>query len=385
MRVQLIRARRRDEAGAVALLAALLSTLLLVVSAFTLDFGLAYTSKQQLQEAVDAGALAATKVYQGHTGSCASLSADPGLRAQAQSAADSLASQNRANTVGGTITVTCPAGGGLTVSYDATGTTPVGVGQLAGVGSKIAIGRTAAATIGHTTSGAGGLRPWGICSGVATTSGTVVFVPMKDGSTSSTDAATVCGSEAPPGGWWVMQCTGQSNANGTTESIVTNGCPTSGYHAVAGQPTTGPAPLYSYLTTACPSKAANDTCLQSDPGNNFPNSSDEWQPLVGKTFTMPVMCGTPTCSHLAVSGTGNNASYAIQQMATVELCGFKMEPRGPSTGWPSTGPCSTANPHHYAPSSVTSGAGFFLVIKGLAGGPGGTWTLDEYQSMRLTR
>jgi len=378
------RARDRDDSGAVALLAAFLATGLLVVSAFTLDFGLAYTSKQQLQEAADAGALAAAQVYKGHTGACATLAADVVLKQQAQQAANTWAEQNRPGKVGGTIAVTCTSNG-LTVTYDATGDTPVGLGQLAGAGSEITTSRIAAATIGKATQSVGGLRPWGICSALASTSGTVEFVPMFNGSTTSLDSATVCGTEAPPGGWWVMQCTGQSNASGTTEAIVLSGCPTSGYHAVPGQPATGPAALLTYLKAYCPSKAANDTCLGSDPGNNFHNSSDEWQTLVGKTFTMPVMCGTPTCSHLAVSGTGNNASYAIQRMATVELCGFKMQPRGPSTGWPTTGPCATANPRHYSPSDVTSGAGFFLVIKGLVGGPGGDWSLDEYTALRLTK
>ena len=384
MRVQLIRrrVRRRDESGAVALLAAFLATGLLVVSAFTLDFGLAYTSKQQLQEAADAGALAAAQVYRGRTEQCTTLAADSVLQARAQAAADSWAEQNRPGKRGGTVTVTCSAAG-LTVSYGTEGDTAVALGQLAGVGDQITTSRVAAATIGKGS--VGGLRPWGICSAVAGTSGTVVFVPMFKGSTSTEDATDLCGNEAPPGGWWVMQCTAQSNANGATEASVTNGCPTSGYHAVANQPATGPTPLLSFLKAACPPKTWNDTCLGSDPGNNFANSSDEWQALVGETFAMPVLCAIPTCTHLAVSGSGNNASYAIQRMADVELCGFRMQPRAPSTGWPTTGPCATDNPKHYAPADVTNGAGFFLVIKNLSGGPGGDWSLPEYTQLRLTR
>jgi Flp pilus assembly protein TadG len=383
VRVQLSRARRsRQEQGAVAILAAVLASTLLVLAAFTVDFGMAYVSKQQLQEAADAGALAAVQVYKGQTRPCSALAADPVLLGKAQAAADNWAEQNRPGKRGGTIQVTC-SGSALTVTYDTEGDTEVGLGQLAGVGDQITTSRVAAATIGKGV--AGGLRPWGICSGVATTSGNVVFVPMFKGSTTTEDSTDLCGAERPPGGWWVMQCTGQSNANGATEQIVTDGCPTSGYHAVAGQPTTGPTPLLNFLKAACPSKTWNDTCLASDPGNNFFNASDEWQALVGKTFTMPVMCAIPTCSDLAVSGGGNNASYAIQRMATVELCGFKMEPRGPSSGWPSTGPCATNNPKHYASTDVTKGAGFFLVIKDLFGGPGGDWSLPDFTAMRLTR
>lgn len=384
MRVQLTsRGRRRDdEQGAVALLAAFLATGLLVISAFTVDFGMAYVSKQRLQEGADAGALAAAQVYKGQTAPCATLAADSTLKTEAQAAADSWAEQNRPGKRGGTVAVTCSASG-LTVTYDTEGDTEVGLGQLADVGDQITTSRVAAATIGKPKPG--GLRPWGICSAVATTSGNVTFVPMFEGSTTTEDAVDLCGSETPPGGWWVMQCTGQSNANGVTEEVVTDGCPTAGYHAVANQPATGPTPLLNFLKGACPSKTWNDTCLGSDPGNNFFNSSDEWQALVGKTFTMPVMCAIPTCSDLAVSGGGNNASYAIHRMATVELCGFRMLPRAPSTDWPTTGPCATNNPKNYSSVDVTDGAGFFIVIKDLFGGPGGDWSLPEYTAMRLTK
>jgi Flp pilus assembly protein TadG len=384
LRVQLrgLRGRRRDESGAIALLAAFLATGLCVIAAFTVDFGMAYISKQQLQEAADAGALSAAQVYKGNTGlPCATLAADSVLKARAQAAADSWAEQNRAGKRGGTVSVTCSASG-LTVTYGTAGDTEVGLGQLAGVGERLTTSRIAAATIGKAKPGQ--LRPWGICSAVTSTSGQVIFVPMKDGSTSNHAPGTTCGPEGPPGGWWVMQCTGQGNGTGDTQNAVADGCSTDGYHAVPGQVTSDPAALLAFLKAACPSKTTNDTCLASDTGHNFQLTASQWQTLVGKTFTMPVMCAIPTCTHLAVSGTGNNASYAIQQMATVELCGFKIESSA-STGWPTTGPCATSNPSGYRASDVITGTGFFLVIKDLLGGPGGDWSLPEYSAMRLTQ
>jgi hypothetical protein len=233
------------------------------------------------------------------------------------------------------------------------------------------------------------MRPWGICSGVVGTStlGQVIFVPTLHGSTSLKDSSTtLCGNDNPPGGWWIAQCVGQSNSNGATEDIVTSGCPTStAYQAVAGQSAyTTPTTLFNYLTSQCPSKTANATCLSSDPGNNFHNASEEWQPLVGKTFTMPVFCTKPTCSQMAVDGGGNNASYAIHRLATVELCGYEFQPRSPSTAWPTTGPCATANVKGYQSSDVVSGGGFFLVLKGLTGGPTADWSLHEFKKVRLT-
>ena len=134
----------------------------------------------------------------------------------------------------------------------------------------------------------------------------------------------------------------------------------------------------------CPSGSANSTCLKQDQGNNFHNSTDSWQTLVGQTIQMPVFCVRTKCSNMAVAGNGNNAAYAIQQIATVEVCGFKLNPRGPSGGWPTTGPCATRNPSNYTSSSVTSGAGFFLVIKGLSGGTSPSWQLPEYKDSKLT-
>lgn len=383
MRVQLSlrRAALRDESGAIALLAAFLATGLCVIAAFTVDFGVAYTSKQQLQEAADAGVLSAAQVYKGRNLPCATLAADVTLKSQAQLAADAWAEQNRVGKVGGTVDVTC-SGNNLTITYGTSGSTDVGLGQLAGVGDHITTSRVAAATIGKAKPGQ--LRPWAICSAVTSTSGQVIFVPMKDGSTSNHAPGTTCGAEGPPGGWWIMQCTGQGNGTSDTQGAVADGCSTDGYHAVPGQATTDPAALLAFLKAACPSKATTDTCLASDTGHNFQLTVPQWQTLVGKTFTMPVLCAIPTCSHLAVSGSGNNASYAIQRMATVELCGFKIEGTA-STGWPITGPCATANPLGYRASDVLSGTGFFLVIKDLIGGPSGDWSLPEYTAMRLTK
>jgi hypothetical protein len=214
-----------------------------------------------------------------------------------------------------------------------------------------------------------------VCSGVTSATGIVVFVPMQGGSAVTKSGVTVqgdslCGNDGPPGGWWVMQCTGQGNGTGATQDAVQNGCPTSGYQAVPGQTSTmTPAQLSALLTAACPTKTQNNTCLQSDTGNNFHNASPQWQGLVGQTFFMPVICTHPTCNPMAVSGSGANASYPIQQIATVELCGFRLMPASPSTGWPSQGPCATANPNGYTSNSVTTGGGLFVVIMGLGGGP----------------
>ena len=363
-------------------MAAFLGIVLFGVAAITVDLGIAYVSKRQLQTAADAGVLAAVQVYKGQSDACTTLQNNLVLKQQAQAAADKWAAWNRPGMVGDPVTVAC-IGDTLTVRYGAKGATGTSFTGMFNGPSTITTKRFATAIIGAAS--VGGLRPWGVCSQVVSTSGNVVFVPMLDGSTTSSSGTQVCGNQGPPGGWWIAQCVGQSNANGTTEDIVLNGCPQSNYLAVPNQQASWNAnQLYNHLTTYCPSRAANTTCLSSDPGNNFHNATEEWQTLVGQTIQMPVFCVRTKCSNLAVSGSGNNSSYAIQQIAIVEVCGFKMNPRGPSTGWPTTGPCATRNPSNYTSTSVTSGAGFFLVVKGLVGGSSPSWRLPEYKEAKLS-
>ena len=78
MRVQLttafaVRRDSRGEDGAVAMMAAALFIVFAVLAAFTVDFGMAYTARQRLQVATDAGSLAAAHVFKGRTESCTTL------------------------------------------------------------------------------------------------------------------------------------------------------------------------------------------------------------------------------------------------------------------------------------------------------------------------
>jgi hypothetical protein len=383
-----LRNRRYDERGAFAILFAALVVMLMVLSAFTVDLGQAYVSKRQLQTAADAGALAAAQVFKGQTGKCADLINDNALTTAAKAAADKWAEDNYSGVTGTPLTFTCNSVTSLTVGYGTSGTTSQVFGQLATGHSTITTARDAAATIGPVA--AGNMRPWGVCSGVTNATGIVIFVPMKGGSAVtkkgvSVDGDSMCGGDGPPGGWWVLRCTGQSTNNNATQEAVEDGCPTTNYQAVPGQTSSmSPSQLSALLAAACPDKTENSTCLFSDNGNNFHNASDQWQDLVGETFTMPVICTKPTCNPMAVSGGGTHASYAIQQLATVELCGFKLMPRSASLYWPTTGPCANANPSGYTSNSVTDGGGLFVVIKDLSGGPVG-YTMPEFTDSSLTK
>src|SRR4051794_20992600 len=88
------RTLRRDERGAVAVLSAALATLLCLMAGFSVDFGMAYNMKRQLQTSADAAALAAASVYAKYPGSCDQLLAKPAYKTEAQAAADAEALNN---------------------------------------------------------------------------------------------------------------------------------------------------------------------------------------------------------------------------------------------------------------------------------------------------
>jgi Flp pilus assembly protein TadG len=367
MRMALNRPQAKAERGAAAVLTALMSVVILLMAAFSVDLGLAYNIKRQLSTAADAGALAAAQVYaQNYQGSCNSTFINT-YRGAAQIAANDVGGANwPAGSSPLSINPVCVSDG-LEVTYETQNDVDTAFGKVAGVSSIHTTGAASA-----RIKGPGGLRPWPICSNVVNTSQNVTFVPLKGGSTAT--GGDPCGVAGPPGGWWVSQCTGQSNANGATELAVQNGCATGAYQAVPSQPT-DPTARSTYLRNYCPSGSENNTCLASDNGNNFHNASEEWESLVGQTIQMPVACFPPQCTPAAYEGNGQNAAYAISAIATVEICGMKLNPRPASANWPTSGKCATNNPMGYTSDSVTSGAGIFLVIKGLSGSM--NWQGDE--------
>ncbi len=384
--------RQRDESGAVAVLAAFLAISLFVVAGLVVDLGMARDKRRQAQNSADAAALAGVNALYA-TGTANTAAAVVAAKAYAESnygiAPSEWASCTDPGRTGPFSGFTRSSETDCISFRPAVKPTEVRVvlptrsvkttfGVLAGV-SSVSVRATAQAVVdAQPIQAEGGLRPWGICSTVATTSGNVTFVPMKGGSTASGQGSTdPCGTSGPPGGWWVAQCTNQSNSNGATETSVRDGCPEPTYSPVPDQPSSTAKALYDHMTDYCPKKSESSTCLASDPGNNFHNSSDEWQTLVGHHIAMPVFCWPPQCSSPAYSAQGQNASYGIWRIATVLVCGFKLNPRPASSGWPTSGACATNNPSHYSSNSVTDGGGLFLVVEKLTGGPTGDWELPQ--------
>lgn len=155
--------RPRDEQGAVAILTGVLVVFLAVVSAFSIDMGIAYKSRMELRTAADAGALAAAGVFAGQPGitDCATLAAS--AYAEADAEAQSVGGENRDGGVtGDPITVECVEGA-LEVTYTVHGSTSQLFGGLATDGGDIAQERTATAVV-DVPSAVTGLRPLALCA-----------------------------------------------------------------------------------------------------------------------------------------------------------------------------------------------------------------------------
>ncbi len=126
------------------------------IAAFTVDFGMAYTTKRQLSTAADAAALAADSIYKTqYQGLCTVPGNDPNnpvaananIRALAETAADSLFTQNypQGTASTGNITNVSCKGTGVQVTYGATGTSSSPFGRLVGGSGSITTAGTAAA------------------------------------------------------------------------------------------------------------------------------------------------------------------------------------------------------------------------------------------------
>ncbi|WP_188783049.1 TadE/TadG family type IV pilus assembly protein [Nocardioides phosphati] len=342
--------RRRDEEGVVAVLTAICSVSLLVIGAFSVDLGMAYTSRTALQTAADAGALAAAATYAGtDAGSCdAILAAVP--HATADSVAQGYLTANRSAMTAhatGTLTAACTQGR-LQVSFDVSGDTPAYLGRLAGVDQ---IDTTAHAAVGvEVAPGGDGLRPLAICGSdlpAGAGPGTVwrTFVPGQ-----GLAPTTSCPQPTTAGNWWTLDCPGESTDDGGGQAQlydqVRNGCslPMS---VVSGQAGLTGTALGDRLRAACPaaSTVAPYSCLSGDPGQpDAGQVEDAWAALIdtGATIGLPVFCAASSCGP-TVTGTGTNAVFPLQRIVAVSVCGYHFGKQLKKRYSSGSGTCGPAN------------------------------------------
>jgi Flp pilus assembly protein TadG len=338
--------RRRNERGAVAVLAAAMSVMLCLFAGFAVDFGMAYNSKRQLQTSADAAALAAASVYARYPGTCATLAANSSYRAAAQSAADAVSADNRPGRTTSSISVACANGGKtLQVTYADSGSTPTAFGRLAGIGNQINASGQASATVGVSPEAADAVRPMAVCSAAlpswATADSTTKFARV-DSPADGHKKIAACPDAGAAGNWWTTDCPEErTGATGVLTDEIQNGCQ-SGVR-IAGDGSS-PAALTISLETACPSAPIDSqTCLSGDPGQmDSGHIEASWQTLINAQtkIVLPVFCVAPQCTESTLDGSGTNAVFPVYKLAAVVVCGYHFGKNVTYTkSFSSTDPC----------------------------------------------
>jgi Flp pilus assembly protein TadG len=413
MRVLLMR-RRRSERGAVAVIVALLAVALLVMGALVVDFGMAYVNKNRAQEAADAGALAAGKVYADAKAYCSGTTvqtADP-LPANALAAAEEMRAANMPDTPPGALSVTCPdADGAVTITYSVAAKSPVGLGALVSGEDHIDLERHATVKWGTSQKTVGSLRPWMICAGqlpVGPLPNKVIEIGFP-GNGHKPPPAGACEADQA-GSWWITSCNGVANGNqAATYQAVASGCDQTSLAPLPTPAPTTPAALGNALLRAC--NTSTDTppkqngpwvdstyCMKRDSGYNVKTIAPAWKNLLGQTIAMPVFCDTPQCSPSSLL-TGSNgkvvsqAEWPIWKIAAATVCGYALHgayssdpaPVGNGSSTLPTGDCNNLNTDHLKPTDFDSGdTGFLLIFKGMIE-PGGltSFPVDVKTTLRL--
>jgi hypothetical protein len=341
VRVQL-RHRRRGEDGVVAVLVAILAVVLLVISAFVVDLGIAFTSKRQLQTAADAGALAAAKRFAEEPGTCPLLKAS--FSAEAEAVAESIATVNRPEQVKEDFAVDCltsgPYKGALQVTYRASGTTPTYFGAGV-VGDEISTDREASAVV--YVPGKAKLRPYALCDldipPVSELPTEVREIKMPGQAWSGSD----CAAAETGGNWWFVNCPGVSTMNAAeVATALKDGCENDA-EVVEPQDPSSPTALSSSLTANCNDQSdVGPSCLDADTGESnlvVPVVAEAWEAILGETVLFPVFCTTSSvCSPSTVTGTGTNRVYPIFKLAPAVVCGYHILDKG--SGSINTGDCA---------------------------------------------
>jgi hypothetical protein len=302
VRVQLRPSGHRDDEGAVAVVVAVLSVVLILMAAFAVDLGNAYAVKRQLSVAADAAALdAARAVAVAESGGqpilgggrgCASWT--PAQEAAAQQAAEvTAAATNAANDISGeavvdNVVVTCVGDERVEVQVDNSRSLPVFFGGVADI-SGIEPARSATGAVIPRLS-VGGLRPYAACNSVvdaASASPGTTFVMDLD------NQLGVCNSTVP-GNWGIVDFDGGSNPTGDIEDWTEFGYP----DPVSVSPPT----------------------LPGDPGANLAPIQGELDSIIDEVVLFPVVSG-----YVAGTGGGSNGRFDVVGFIGAKVCAYYLD------------------------------------------------------------
>jgi hypothetical protein len=316
----------RDDNGAVALLVALLAVILLGLSAFTADFGMAYANRQMLQTSADAAAFGAAGVYSDRPASsgCSTLLSQGQAAAAAEAAAKVAANDNNAAPASHVFTPQC-VDNTLRIRVTASTNSPSFFGRLFGR-NDYAVNRSATAVVGAASSVGPGTRPLALCSRDLLSLTTFPSAVMKfEGPNSSGTTTSDCPDTSNAGNWWMLRCPGET---GNIADNLANGC-ASPVSLVPNQPAPGSTGLRDYLLNYCTSGAPKPaSCLNAEPGNlRDSGSRAALTNLVNseQMFFLPAFCGGTTCNPGAVTTDGgSNTIYPVFRIIAVRLCGYHL-------------------------------------------------------------
>jgi Flp pilus assembly protein TadG len=307
VRIQLIDSRRED--GAVAVIVAIFTVVLLGIVAFTTDFGMAYAQRQALATGADSAALAvihAEKVSQlaNPTRTCstaiASDAASDSTIALAQVNAN--APFNAAIPASAiTTTLSCPYGLLQATVVDNRTINTIFGGVLGR--STIGISRQAVAVMGVVDT-VSGLSPFAVCTNQAQA---IIAKHLLDVAASKPDSAQLVSITKV---WGSGTCDGGGGSGNWGWLDFGQG---KGDSALGGELTTGDTfgPLTLDTSTTPPSYSISGT--PGNKGNGKP-VVDGMQTIMDNTITIPV--------YSTVTGNGANAQYTVIGFMTLQMCGY---------------------------------------------------------------
>lgn len=327
---------RRDDRGATAVLVAIFAVVLVGLSGFVADFGLAYANKRAAQTAADAAALGAAGVFAAQPNrQCGDiLAAGKGdAKIEANNKVSDNGTPSSPGTLdGGDVVATCVSGD-LVVQATVTAPSPNFFGKILGFGSDYSLQRTATAAVEAATTGPR-LRPMALCAadlpgGAVPGTPFLLYAPGDAPGWTSTSCPQPDNTGA--GNWWTLDCPNETTTDGNGTSAladqIRNGCSTP-IAIVPGQGTKTGTDLNAHLAAACPDVSTVEpfSCLGGDPGQPDPgNVPQAWKDLInsGITVPIPVFCTNPgLCAYSSITGTGNNAVFPVHKLLGVQVCGF---------------------------------------------------------------
>ncbi len=314
-----------DEQGAVAIVVAVCLVVLLGLSSFAVDFGLAYSESRQVQTGVDAAALASAAAYAEVPGSCPQILATAGYELGVNAGQDVF--QQNHPSVDVVADIRCE-GSELRAGWTATVTTETSLARaMPGARTQIQSTRKAEAALGIPGALGSGVRPYMLCAADAPASDEPM--PTQVRSTTVVDNGAPSDPAAcpePPGNWWTIDCPGDLPSQ--LGPAIAQGCT----NPIG--PSSAPMTFVDCPPTGDPIVPAR--CLSGDTGTPV-SAASNFDPLIDDEvdFQLPVFG--------AVQGTGTNAEFTVLAVVTVQMCGYHLGNRIHPSSPPATGPCSAAN------------------------------------------